>query len=93
MLFNTIISSKGFKRVLRFIQYISYAGLRAMYLKEWWAEIQALDPALQILLTENPPPFQTLCHVSESYDINGLIPLHLLLTERGASETERMYRR
>ena len=49
--FNTVMCSKGFKRVPRLIQCISYARLRAKYLKEWWA---ALD--LQILLTEKPSP-------------------------------------
>ena len=49
--FNTIMCSKGLKRVPRLIQCTSYARLRAKYLKEWWA---ALD--LQILLTEKPSP-------------------------------------
>lgn len=62
MSFNTAVSSKGFKRVHRFIQRLSYAGLHATYSKEWWAEIQHWSLLFKSFLNRSPP-LQTLCHV------------------------------
>lgn len=87
------VTSRGFNKVPWFIE--TWHVLKKKKKKVVGRDTE-LDLALKILLTKTPlsskaPP--CFSEPRQSYSINDLIPLHLLLTKNRVSETEGIYRR